>query len=293
MDRKAGVLHDVRVLGRRSMNGREYTVEAIAKAKGLYEGRAVNADHPLDPTGDRSIQDRMGWLQNVRDDSTGLTADLHLLRSHPMSERIFEAAERRPQLFGLSHNAEGRTHEQEGRMIVDEITDVRSVDVVADPATTRSLFESLHWEPAMKKKLKEQDEMPAEMPAETPADSGGGPDPHEAFKAMIMGVLDDSSLDVQGKKTKIGEILKAEEKLTASDAATTAEQDGEEPPKEDEEEKPVESLKQRVGSLTEKVKRLEKRLAALDKEEPTSGTVVSLGERRERITVEDFVHAIT
>jgi hypothetical protein len=43
---------------------------------------------------------------------------------------------------GLSHNVEARTSRHDGQTIVEQILRVNSVDLVADPATTRGLFES-------------------------------------------------------------------------------------------------------------------------------------------------------
>jgi hypothetical protein len=43
---------------------------------------------------------------------------------------------------GFSHNVEARTSRRGDRVVVEVITRVQSVDLVADPATTRGLFES-------------------------------------------------------------------------------------------------------------------------------------------------------
>ena len=145
VDRENGVIHGVRILGRVSKNNREYSPEAIRGAAKLYEGIRVNVDHPSGAKSDRSLTSRCGWLSNVRASDSGLTGDLHLILSHPMSPAILEMAERNPSLLGLSHNAEGRITKRDGRNIVEEITHVRSVDLVADPATADSLFESRRW----------------------------------------------------------------------------------------------------------------------------------------------------
>ena len=44
--------------------------------------------------------------------------------------------------MGFSHNVEARTARRGDRVVVEAITRVQSVDLVADPATTRGLFES-------------------------------------------------------------------------------------------------------------------------------------------------------
>lgn len=188
VDRDQGIIYGVKVLGLESRNGRRYTLEAVRKALPLYEGIAVNCDHPkTKPTESRSSYDRFGWLENVRAKDDGLYADLHMLKSHPMAERIMEAAEKNPDLFGLSHNAEGdTTRDQDGVDVVTEISEVRHVDLVADPATTKSLSESIKMKTIQQvlearfpngkaaiKALFEQDDMPPlDMPAPPPAAEG-------------------------------------------------------------------------------------------------------------------------
>jgi hypothetical protein len=143
VDREAGVIRDVKILGYASANGRRYAPEAARRAIGLYEGIRVNVDHPpaARPEAERSLASRFGVLKNVAAREDGLYGDLHYLRSHPLAEMAVEAAERMPEALGLSHNAEGRVSQSGNEAIVEEIVRVRSVDLVADPATTRSLFE--------------------------------------------------------------------------------------------------------------------------------------------------------
>ena len=145
VDREAGVLRGVKVLGRVSRNGRRYTATALQKALTLYEGVRVNINHPdrTQPGTDRAVIDRFGMLKMARLEEGGIYADLHYLRQHPLAEMIAEAAERLPDALGLSHNAEGRTSRQRNAETVEEITRVISVDLVSDPASTGGLFESL------------------------------------------------------------------------------------------------------------------------------------------------------
>ena len=51
-------------------------------------------------------------------------------------------AEHAPENVGFSHNVLARTARQGDGVVVEEITKVQSVDLVADPATTRGLFEA-------------------------------------------------------------------------------------------------------------------------------------------------------
>ncbi len=142
IDRENGVILGVKVVGLQSSNGRRYRREALRLARGLYEGVRVNIDHPQHGgSGARKLADRFGVLKSVVERDDGLYADLHFLRSHPLAEMTAEAAERMPETLGLSHNVEGKVRRENGETIVEEIVRVRSVDVVSDPATSRSLFE--------------------------------------------------------------------------------------------------------------------------------------------------------
>lgn len=144
VDREAGVIRGVRILGTVSRNRRRYLPEAIRKAKSLYEGAKVYFDHPSrERIGTvRAIEEQAGWLQSVTVASDGgLTGDFHYFKTDPKCAKIAEAAERRPEQFGFSHNIEGVTEHRSGETIVTEIEVVHSVDLVTDPATTNSLFE--------------------------------------------------------------------------------------------------------------------------------------------------------
>jgi len=144
VDAERGVILGVRILGPKSANGYEYTPEAIREAPGLYEGIKVLYNHPprSAPNAERVVDDVAGWLESVRVERGGLVGDLHLLLADPRAAKVLEAASKRPESFGLSHNASGRFGERNGRRVVEAILSVRSVDLVADPATTRGLFES-------------------------------------------------------------------------------------------------------------------------------------------------------
>lgn len=151
VDRDKGVIYGVKVLGLESVNNRRYLPQAARNARSLYENAHVNIDHPPKkegPNASRSSYDRFGKLINVRFvENDGLYADLEYLKAHPMADRICEAAERMPDLFGMSHNAQGEGKTVDGVFVIEQITEVRHVDLVADPATTQSLFESKEAKP--------------------------------------------------------------------------------------------------------------------------------------------------
>lgn len=143
VDATRGVLRGVKLLGLRSRNGRRYEESALRKAVGLYEGSKVNVNHPdRDPLSPRDYRDRLGIVRNVRVEAgDGLFGDLHYNPSHPLAEQLAWDAEHAPENVGLSHNVLARTRREAGEVVVEAITRVQSVDLVADPATTSGLFE--------------------------------------------------------------------------------------------------------------------------------------------------------
>jgi AcrR family transcriptional regulator len=143
-DRQRGIIRGVKILGVRSQNGRTYLAEAIGEAVPLYEGAKVNVNHSqAGPAGPRDYQDRIGVICNVTArEEEGLFGDFHFNPKHVLAELLLWDAENAPQNVGFSHNVQARTSRQGDTVVVEAITSVQSVDLVADPATTRGLFES-------------------------------------------------------------------------------------------------------------------------------------------------------
>src|SRR5262249_45992585 len=72
----------------------------------------------------------------------GLFADFHFNPKHCLAEQLIWDAEHAPENVGFSHNVQARTSRRGETTLVEEILHVHGVDLVADPATTRGLFES-------------------------------------------------------------------------------------------------------------------------------------------------------
>jgi hypothetical protein len=145
VDRTAGVIRGVKILGLKSRNGRSYLPEALAEAAAMYENAKVNVNHPKGhPASPRDYQDRLGQIRGVAlKPGEGLFGDLHFNPKHALAEQLLWDAEHAPENVGFSHNVEARTARRGEETVVEAITRVQSVDLVADPATTRGLFESL------------------------------------------------------------------------------------------------------------------------------------------------------
>ena len=147
-------------LGPQSANGRIYTADALQAAAKLYEGVHVYIDHH---EGRRSYRDKIGYLAQVEYRGGGLRGDLHVNPAHPAASQLFWDAQHNPRAVGLSHDAEGQVVSRGGQTIVEAIRAVRSVDLVAEPATTHSLFEDIH-----PMRLREQEPPAAPEAASTP-----------------------------------------------------------------------------------------------------------------------------
>lgn len=143
IDAPAGIVRDVRILGRVSKNGRRYSDKAIESAAKLYDGRKVNVNHIREGKGDRPFQDFFGEIRNVRMMEGEVRGDLHYLTTHDQAAKFAEAAQKFPRSFGLSHHAEGVTKRDGKETIVEDVTAVVSVDLVSDPASNSGLFESV------------------------------------------------------------------------------------------------------------------------------------------------------
>jgi hypothetical protein len=143
VDRASGVIRGVKLLGLKSRNGRRYQENALAEAVSLYEGAKVNVNHPKGhPFSPRDYQDRLGVIRGVEYRAgEGLFGDLHFNPKHALSEQLVWDAEHAAQNVGLSHNVMARTARQGDETVVEAITTVQSIDLVADPASTRGLFE--------------------------------------------------------------------------------------------------------------------------------------------------------
>ena len=146
IDRESGVLYGVKMLGTQSRNRGvrhfAYPPATLIKAAPLYEGVVSNVDHHKDgePV---PYRDRIGIFRNVTAREEGLFGDFHFNPKHPLAEQLCWDAEHAPEKLGFSHIADGKVNRSDPKHpVVEEITVVDSVDLVANPATTHGLYES-------------------------------------------------------------------------------------------------------------------------------------------------------
>lgn len=217
VDAAAGIIRGVKLIGGESVNGRIYPPAVLRAAVPQYEGAKVNVNHPAgnDPLKPRCVEDRIGIIRGVRfveGAGGGLFGDFHYNPKHRLAEQIAWDAMNQPEALGFSHNALLRPGAvREGRCTVEEIVKVRSVDLVADPATTRSLFESEN--PRMDQTQLAAAAVPPAEPGKTDAKDAV----KSAFRAMVIAAFDDDALDIKATLAKIRQIMQAQEKLLGGD----------------------------------------------------------------------------
>lgn len=168
VDRNACIIRDVKILGWKSKNkNRRYSQNGVDPT--LYEGAVVNIDHAdteNPKSGPRPLAARFGEVVGIHKNNDGLFAkELHYNPKHPLAESILWMAEQKPHLFGCSQNAFGDVYEDASGEIVETVTEVRSIDLVSEPATTKGLHEGVNDE--------DEDDLPPN-PDEAPIDDAGG-----------------------------------------------------------------------------------------------------------------------
>ena len=253
VDREAGVIHDVKVLGTVSKNGREYSQNALKDACSVLEGCQVNMDHNRDnPSRERGFMESIGTLNGLYLKPDGVYAkEFRVKKTHPNAPVIFESAERFPKNFGLSINAEGEMVKRGGKWIVESIVKAQSVDVVGKPATTDGLFESVehrkaktvkltvkqlvesHGTAEMKSRLSKLMEdgqggyMDQPVDVDQSVGDGDGTDNeadpmdqiNDAFIALVASVMQNASLALADKVKQVTAILTTQDSLLNGDAA--------------------------------------------------------------------------
>lgn len=148
VDREAGIIYDVLMLGTESRNGITYPDSTRAAAVPLFEGLKANLSHGDDRTmkglrRPRDFQVRIGKYKDVRNTPDGIRGNLKVLKSHPWANVLFDAAEEDADMFSLSPVMVGMVNETTNPNVCVKIKEARSVDIVTDGGTTKSLFEEM------------------------------------------------------------------------------------------------------------------------------------------------------
>lgn len=187
---KDNVITDVKVLGSTSKNKTIYSTATRQNALKLFEGIKVNIDH-VEKNKKVGLSSRFGKLVNVRNTEDGIRGDLHFVKSHPLANFVLECADNMPELLGLSINGEGgQIKDKDGNIMVESIDKLYSVDLVANPASTKG--------------LKEEEDGEETLSSEEELWSG--------CKRAIMALLDEEGTPEE-KSKKIKELLKNHDKM--------------------------------------------------------------------------------
>jgi len=160
VDNATKTIRNVALVGQVSRNHRRYSRECLQTGASKYEDVRVYLDHPTkeaERQGWRSVRDLAGKIENARFDGQKIRGDIVLLDNEG-GKLTYQLANRMPDIAGMSHNAFGEYHKENGEEIVESIERVVSVDVVTEPATNDGFFESVL--------NKEGDSMEAEKIAE-------------------------------------------------------------------------------------------------------------------------------
>lgn len=139
------VIHNVVLLGAESKNKRRYTEQCMRSAVGLFENCQAFVNHPTkdeERDGMRDVRNLAGKFTNVRYENEKIRADFQGLPDDRATKKFMSIAENMPEIAGLSQNASGKIRVEDGIQIVESITKVHSVDLVASPATTNGMYEN-------------------------------------------------------------------------------------------------------------------------------------------------------
>ena len=140
LDAEKGYQWHVQIIdaGQDKQGNVEYPYDVLKAAVPLYDGARVFAltqgqhANPKNPFG-KSIRDLVGWISDVKPNTTGIEGTLNLLKSAAwLRDDLIDAFSKgKTDLIGLSHDVMGKV--AKGKRIVESIVKVDSVDVVYDP----------------------------------------------------------------------------------------------------------------------------------------------------------------
>ena len=269
VDETNHVIKHVKLLGKTSINHRDYTPAINPKVLKAYENAPVFAGHVKQPgqTRNGSYGDRIGSIRGASIEADGLYGNLHYNPEHPLAKGLVWEAKNEPTNLGLSHHAD-LAYRDSKQSIVESIEHVYSVDLVNRPATTNGLFESenpvktlkqvleslpadTHGKSALEEVMAGSPAM-ADLPVDAPVGGQADDQIKAAFRSAVTAAFDDDSLDSKATLTKIKSILGAYDKL--NDKGSEKKDPPADPPKK--EEAKTESVEAKLARLerTEEVR---------------------------------------
>ena len=147
IDKTNHIVKNVCVFGsRHSLNGYTYQDKAIESLGGFTNGAKFFINHPSeselqDRDGTRDIRHWAGVFFNARQESDKVFADLKVRPAY--FDLVYDVATMQPNGVGNSINSRVKVFQNEkGEESIVDMDHLKSIDLVADAATTTSLFES-------------------------------------------------------------------------------------------------------------------------------------------------------
>lgn len=144
-DNGARTIRNVVFLGGASKHGYGYKQEAMRKAVGLYNGVRCFINHPTreeEQTGRRDLMRLAGVTEAARHEDGKIKGTVKLLNDE-YGQKFWNIAHTMPGAASCSHVADGKLVTEGGQKYVEEISEVLSVDLVVQGATTNTVFESV------------------------------------------------------------------------------------------------------------------------------------------------------
>lgn len=146
VDREKGIIYGVRACGRTSRNGGKYPREVQARDVDRYNGLNVYVDmghHQIERGTNIPAPVKFGYTANAKAVDGGIDVDLHFIPTHDFAKDFCWACENDPRHYGFSHFADVKwDNRPDGSRVAESIRRVVRLDIVGDPATTTSVFES-------------------------------------------------------------------------------------------------------------------------------------------------------
>ena len=142
LEKENSTIKNVCILSSISKNNRRYLDEALNNVVGLANGVKVFADHPVKGQNVRSVRDLIGKIEHPYKSNNKVYGDLKVLSNQ--RDWVFSIAEQMPNLVGMSIVAKGKVspeRDSKGREQIESVVQLKSVDLVSEPATVSGLFE--------------------------------------------------------------------------------------------------------------------------------------------------------
>ena len=140
------MVRGMKLLGLESKNGRTYDTHGVrSTGSDRLTGARVFLNHPAQATDARRYEDQIGSVVSARyREGQGHFGDVRFNPKPAVYEQLMWDIRNNPSGLGMSINASlkvNRRRDSAGRIVVEGIHSIRSVDIVTHPATTNGVFE--------------------------------------------------------------------------------------------------------------------------------------------------------